>query len=33
MKYTYGTSEIAARRLEDIANFFNPFAIKSNPPV
>jgi trans-aconitate 2-methyltransferase len=28
MKYTYGTSETAARRLEEIANFFNPLAIK-----
>ena len=28
MQYTYGTSEVAARHLEEIANFFNPLAMK-----
>ncbi len=28
MKYTYGTSAVAACRLEEIANFFNPLAMK-----
>ncbi len=28
MKYTFGTSQIAADRLESIANFFNPLAFK-----
>ncbi len=28
MKYTYGTSEAAARRLESIAAFFNPLAVE-----
>jgi len=28
MRYTYGTSDIAANRLEEIAEFFNPFSIQ-----
>ncbi len=28
MKYTFGTSKIAAERLENISNFFNPLAIR-----
>ena len=28
MRYTYGTSKAAARRLEEIAKFFNPFALQ-----
>jgi trans-aconitate methyltransferase len=28
MRYTYGTSDIAANRLEEIARFFNPLSIQ-----
>lgn len=28
MRYTFGTSDIAANRLEEIAGFFNPFSIQ-----
>ncbi|NHI93986.1 MAG: hypothetical protein EAX96_15970 [Candidatus Lokiarchaeota archaeon] len=27
MKYTFGASQIAADRLENISNFFNPLAL------
>ena len=28
MKYTFGTSQIAADRLEKISDFFNPFTLR-----